>query len=370
MPLFLAALAGFALGAFLTYVFMAVRAVRLTERANAMEALRGYAEQFQAIAIRDLRQVKTETDESIEKKKMEIEHSVSHMKSRLEECLKTLRDSDKEWGQMGTRIEKSLTQVLDAEQAIRMETSALKRALTTSVGIRGSLGEMILQQILEENGFVKGINYQTQVTLPADGQGEGRPDFIIHLPGGKRLVIDAKEVGGEYHLAQETEDPEKRKAHYEKLVGNIRDNFTRLGRKEYQSLLDPDIPFVVMFISSESAIRAAFQTDTELYRDASSKKVFLASPMTVIPLIQLIKHSWQQHQFAENARDLAEVIAVLWDRLAAFVGHLKNFEEGIFKMNDHWHKALNSWQTRVAPQLDKAKSMGARLKDMPELKKN
>src|SRR3989338_9551540 len=242
-------------------------------RLAASSTLQETQELFLTSAIKDLRQVKTEADQSIEKRKDEITVSVSDMKAKLDETQKMVRKFEDDRHTIYGKLENALSQVLRAEELIRIETGALKKALTVGSGIRGPLGQILLQGILEDNGLVCGRDFETQVTLTDENDKECRPDFIMHLPGGKRFAIDAKEVSGEYILAQETEDPVKQEEHYQKLVANIRDNFTRLSRKEYQSFLDPEIPFVVMFIPSESVIRAAFSTDATIFQEAAERNL-------------------------------------------------------------------------------------------------
>ena len=122
-----------------------------------------------------------------------------------------------------------------------------------------------------------------------------------------------------------------------------------------------------MFIPSEAAIRAAFSTDPSIFEDATSKHVILASPMTVIPLVYLIAHAWQQHKLTEHARDLGEVVETLGERIYTFVNHLQGVQGGLQKAASSWDKAVSSWQTRVIPQMDKVQSLGGQLKNPEEL---
>ena len=333
-------------------------------RSAAVDVLKEDREGFLSLAIRDLRQVKTDADNSIDQKKDEITSSVEAMQKELQSTQELVRRFEEERSQMFGRLEKSLTEVLSAEQAIRMETGALKRALTTGAGIRGPMGQMILQDILEQNGLLRGIHYDTQVTLESDHADQLRPDFLVKLPGGKRMAIDAKEVAGEYILAQETEDPSEQKVHYDRLVANIRSNFQRLSKKEYQTLLDPEIPYVVMFIPSEAAIRAAFATDHSIFQEAAQRRVILASPMTIIPLIYLVRHSWQQNQLADNARELGEAVETLGNRMAVFVDHVADIRAGLKKATESWNHAAGSWKKNVFPQIEKARQLGGKLKEM------
>lgn len=384
MNLWTAAALAFGAGFLIAYLWRASRIAELNSQAceqtaRAERAEKAFAEEVQTrqtakdefrLAASDaFRQIKTESDEDIGQKKDMIAASVSEMRSKLEEYQRIVQTFEKERFQMYGKLESSLTQVLDAEQSIRMETSALKKVLTSSAGVRGNWGQMVLEQIFEQNDLVKGIGFDTQVTLTADDGSQLRPDFVVYLPGGKKLIIDSKEVASEYMLSQETENPVEQKEHCEKLVANIRNNFIKLSRKEYQSLLDPDVRFVVMFIPSEGAIRAAFQTDSGLFQEAKEKRVILASPMTIVPLIQLIAQSWQQQRLADNARELGGIVEGLGDRLFTFVEHLHDVRQGIKKAADSWDDAMGSWRKRVAPQIERARQLGGKIRefDHPEL---
>ncbi len=376
MPLFLSALAGFIVGGALLYFFQGQKIARLVERLSSQErelsSERATKEklqnEFKLIAFEVARQVRADADQSLDHKKQEFAFLATDMKAKFDDTQQIVRKFEEERATMYGKLEQTLAQVLSAEQSLRLETGALKRVLTSSSGIRGRWGEKVLQEILEQNDFVRGIDFETQVFISGDNIGEAsRPDFVVRLPGNKKLIIDSKEVAGEYVLAQETQDPEKQKEHYEQLVQNIRNNFIKLSRKEYQSQLDPDIPFVIMFIPSEAAIRAAFATDPNIFQEATERHVILASPMTIIPLVYLIKHGWQQEQLATNARELGVAVEELGSRLYAFVEHLQNIGNGIKKASESWNKAVGSWQSRVSPQIERAKSLGGRLKETSEL---
>jgi len=336
-------------------------------RLAAIDTLKKTSEDFVASAIKDLRQVKTDADASVQQKKTEIDATVKTIKTDLANYQHIVSDFEKKHTEMHGALSESIKQVLGESQSMRAEASLLKKALTTGSGVRGNFGQMLLEQILEQGGLVKGLNFETQVTLFDDAGNEFRPDFVINLPGGRRLIVDSKATINEYLLAQDAPDPEKQKEHYKNLVSDIRKNFKDLGRKEYQSLLKRDFQFVVMFIPSEAAIREAFMTESGLFQEAKDKQIILASPMTMVPLIQLISHSWQQQKLAENARELGNVVEILGDRLAKFIEHMQKIGGGISKAAGAWNDAVASWQIRVSPQLEKVKSLGGKLKESEEL---
>ncbi len=332
----------------------------------AAEALAQNNRGFLTLAEEKMRGLKTEADQNIDKNRAEISVSVADMKARLEECQTSIRSFEGERRQLYGRLEQSMSQILSTEQQLRVETSALRNALTSSAGTRGSFGEMILEQLLQDNGFVNGVHYETQVRMGDDG--ESRPDFVVNVPGNRKLIIDSKEVAGEFVLAHETEDPSKRREHLDKLAQNIRSNYVRLCKRDYLSQMkDQALPFVVMFISNESALRDVLQHDPTIFREACDKKIYLASPLSVIPLIHLVGYAWQQHQLAANAKELGDTVEELGNRLATFVKHLSAMRDGVDKTAESWEKALASWDRRVAPQIEKARTLGGRLKETEPL---
>jgi DNA recombination protein RmuC len=378
----IASVIAFVLGALLAFFWRGARIAALStllssERATrekmqnefrlaASEVLEGATRQVVADALKDFRQVRGESDMGLEHKKDLITSAVMDMKIRLDEYQKNVQKFEDERNVLYGRLEKTLVEVLGAGQSIRMEAASIKRALTSSVGVQGNFGQILFEQILEQNGLIRGIGYETQVVLPDDAGGTLRPDFIVNLPGNKKLIVDSKAPIGEYLQAEETQDTEAQREHHRRLACNMRDNVNRLSRKEYQALTDSNIRFVVMFIPVEGAIRAAFSVDPTLFQEAQEKGVLLASPMTVVPLIQLIAHSWQQYQLASNAKDLGLEVEKLGQRLYTFVEHLQDIRQGLKKANEGWNNAVASWQSRVSPQLEKARSLGGKLKDLPE----
>src|SRR3989338_2208799 len=227
---------------------------------------------FKLTAVEALEKMRADADRDIATNKNEISSLVVDMKSRLEDYGKKVDRFEAERQNLYGKLDQQLSDVLNAEQSIRIETASLKRALTASSGVRGIWGQSVLQEILEQNNLVAGVHFETQVSFSGEVANDSRPDFVINLPGGRKLIIDCKEVAGEYLLAQETDDLERQKEHYTRLVQNIRTNFIKLSRKEYQQYLDPNVPYVIMFIPNEAAIRAAFATDSGIFKEASERR--------------------------------------------------------------------------------------------------
>lgn len=313
-------------------------------------------DEFRSAAQNALREVKKDGAGELDAKRDLIQQSVQDMKDRLAHTEKKISDFQDERKKLEGQLVESVKTVLGAAQTVSRETASLKQAMVSGTGVRGSFGQMTLETILEENGLQKGIHYRTQVSK------EGSiPDFVVNLPGENRLAIDAKEVAAEFLLAQDCEDEEKRKAHYLQLAKNIKTNFVNLSSRAYQENIDGSLPFVVMFVSNEAAMRAALSADPTLFEEARRRKIYLASPMTIVPMIQLVRLTLQQQTLAENAEELGRDVEELGARLNTFVGHLQKLGKAIGASVESWDAAVGSWGRMVAPQMDRVREHGGKL---------
>jgi DNA recombination protein RmuC len=217
-----------------------------------------------------------------------------------------------------------------------------------------------LKNLLEQSGLTEGIDFQIQETIAGD-EVSLRPDVIINLPGSLQLAIDSKAGLEEFFKAVEEKDTDKKQEHITKFAQNLRGHIKDLSSKEYQKHLDSRIPYVVMFIPGEAAVRAVFEQDIDLYREAQEKKVMLASPATIMPLILLIAHAWKQHKTVENASKLAKEITDLGGRLRTFLGHVVGISSSLSNATKKFNEACNSWDARVYPKIEQINTLGGNM---------
>lgn len=74
---------------------------------------------------------------------------------------------------------------------VRDEARRLVTALTSSPKQRGRWGEKSLENVLTQAGLVKGIDFEMEVSVEGE-DGRLRPDAVVRLPEGRKLIIDAK----------------------------------------------------------------------------------------------------------------------------------------------------------------------------------
>ena len=191
--------------------------------------------------------------------------------------------------------------------------SALRRPQT-----RGSWGEMQLRRAIEMAGMLEHCDFVEQHTINGS-DGRLRPDVIIRMPADKVVVVDSKVPLDGYLSAIEATDDGDRALHLTRHARQVRDHVNKLASKNYaRELESPEL--VVMFLPAEGIYHAALQEDASLLEYGPAQHVLIATPTTLIALLQAIYFGWQQERIAESARDIAAAGTELHQRVGVFLG--------------------------------------------------
>jgi DNA recombination protein RmuC len=229
--------------------------------------------------------------------------------------------------------------------ALGSTADSLSRALRTPA-VRGRWGEMQLRRVVEIAGMLQRCDFDEQPPLQGDN-GRLRPDLIVHLPGAKQIVVDAKSPLEAFLDAQDAPDDESRAAKLQAHARQVRDHMDRLGSKGYWEALATSPEFVVMFLPGETLFSAALQHDVRLIEYGLDQRVLLASPITLIALLTTVAHSWRQKALTENFREVATLGRELYDRLATFAGHLNDVRKKLDGAVQSYNQAAGSFESRV-----------------------
>jgi DNA recombination protein RmuC len=158
----------------------------------------------------------------------------------------------------------------------------LTRALKGDAKKQGDWGEFILQRALEASGLTKDQEFSMQSSF--EGK---RPDAIIHLPGNRQLIIDAKVSLTAYERSLSCESEEACKKALKEHLQSVRKHIDELSEKDYSSIEELTCPdFTLLFIPIEPAFGAALAEDPELYQYAFDRKIALITASTLMATIK------------------------------------------------------------------------------------
>jgi DNA recombination protein RmuC len=241
---------------------------------------------------------------------------------------------------------------------VRDETRNLVNALRASPKARGRWGEQSLKNVLEQAGLSEHVDFQTEVSVEGE-DGRLRPDVIVRLPGGRKLVIDAKCSLNAYLDACEEVDDAKREACFRAHVASMRNHAQQLGSKAYWAQFGDAADYVIMYIPGEHFLAAALEQDPTLWDWAFERRVLLATPTNLVAIAKTVASIWRQERLAEAAQEIASLGKELHSRLATMNEHMTRVGKNLSTANSAYNQMVGSFESQVLTQAKRFETLGA-----------
>jgi len=326
---------------------LAARDAELRESFQALsaEALSRNNEQFVRLAEGRIREAaaalhaKAEQDEAA--RSTAIGRLLDPMAAALQRVEGQLRTVEKEReSAYAGLVEQVKTMARDADR-LRNETRQLVTALRAPQ-VRGRWGELQLERIVQLAGMVEHCDFDTQVV--AEGV---RPDMVVHLAGGKQVVVDAKVPFAAYLEAVEAQDQAR---HTERLAAHarrLRAHVDQLSAKAYWQSFEPTPEFVVLFVPGDPFLEAALRADPALLEYAFTKNVVIATPTTLIALLRTVAYGWRQEALARNAQQVHRLGRELHGRLATMGTHVAKLGRSLDGAVESYNRTVSALEARV-----------------------
>jgi DNA recombination protein RmuC len=291
-----------------------------------------------------------------------ILQALAPVSERLTDMQRTVTELEKQRNEQHGQISQQLRAALESDELLRGTAEQLASALRSN-SVRGVWGEVQLRRVVEAAGLIERVDFDVQSQISSDA-GVGKPDMVIHLPGGKNIAVDAKVPFTAYLEASKIpftatgEEAARRESLLKQHVVAVRSHIDALGKKSYWDGLAASPELVICFIPSEALISTAIEADPALMDYAFSKKVALASPVTLWSVLKTVAFSWQQDVLTEDAAKLFDVGKELLGRLGAMAKHIDTLGRSITSTVKGYNAFVGSLESRVFPSARKLTELG------------
>ncbi|SOH93448.1 DNA recombination protein RmuC [Monaibacterium marinum] len=334
----------------------------------ARKALDGNAERFLTSVTERFEKHKQAADADLGARQKGIETLLGPIRENLTKFERQTQELEKAREGAYQQIRQQVVSLAQGQEKLTSETHRLVSALRAPK-TRGNWGEFQLRQVVEMAGMVDHVDFHMEKSVNVDGQRQ-RPDATINMPGGKKLVIDAKTSLDAYLTAAGMDDGPEKQTTLGNHARQLRTQMRGLAAKSYFDAIAGSPDFVIMFIPGEAFYSAALSEDPSLFEDAIANKVIIATPTTLIALMKSVAYGWQQDRMSANAQEATDLARELYKRLSGLAGKLEKLGSSISNTVRDYNGTIATVETRVLSQARKFENLsiapqGETLGDLP-----
>src|SRR5436190_3857779 len=321
---------------------------------------------FQRVGESLVQMNKTQIDGSLDTKRAEIEILLTPVREMLDQYRGEVAKSERSRNEAYGGLQQQIINLMSIQQSAQREASRLANALQ-SPAVRGSWGENSLKRCVELAGMSEFADFDTQETFWSEEGRRLRPDLIVRLPNNRIIAVDSKVPLTEFLAAASENDEDRKRSMLESHAKTLRRHIDTLSRREYQSSIGDTLDFTVMFLPGEHFLSAALVTDPAMFEYAVGKKIYLASPTVLLPLLRAVAAGWKAERTEENAKRMHEAGVELFNRFVRVMDVVHDLGGSIGKTVEKYNVMIRSIDTRLWPKGEEMQRMAASGKELAAL---
>nr|WP_236002820.1 DNA recombination protein RmuC [Luteirhabdus pelagi] len=305
-------------------------------------------------------------DEKSSKFTKQNKESLEILLNPLQEKIKTfekrVEDTNKESVGRHSELKAEIKQLSELNQQMSKDADNLTKALKGDSKMQGNWGELILTRILEKSGLEKDREYTIQDSHTTEEGKRLQTDVLIHLPDGKKMIVDSKVSLTHFERFVSEEDETEKQLHLKQHIASIKRHVDQLSEKNYQYLLDESPDTIFMFIPIEPAFAIASANEPNLYEQAFDKQVIIVTPATLLAALRLVDNLWQNDRQKQNALEIAKQAGALYDSFTNLTDELIKVGKQIGTVQNSYESAMKKLTGRgnLIRRVEKLKKLGAK----------
>lgn len=274
---------------------------------------------------------KRRADELTSANKQELDLVLAPLRASIDKMDLALKSTGETNARRSGELDRQIRMLIEQTTAVGDKADRLARAMSTSGKVQGDWGEKRLEQILQREGFIRGTEYDAQVVLRRGGQ-MLRPDFVLHFPDGRDVMVDAKVSLQAFLRYHDAGDEEGRQTALADMERDLRAHVSELAKARYHELSLEErstFPYTLMFVPMPAVLQLLSSSD--LGDKALASRVFIVTPETLMLFLRIISEAWISRRQEEN---IVEVIALADKMLRQVDNMMEDFRRVGGKLDD------------------------------------
>ena len=245
-------------------------------------------------------------------------------------------------------------------------TKKMSNAMSTNISDMGEMGEVILENILQDCGMTKDRDYKTQFTDKNESGQIFRPDVVVFLPENRNIVIDSKVPMKDWYEFQNSNDEQSKVNSIKGFINSLKNHINNVHKKDYTNLLNVNSPdYVFIFMPHEFALITAQKYDQSISNYAQQRQVIVVGPSTLIMCMKLVESIWRLEKQNKNSKEVAEIAGGMFDQIAKTLNLLDKTEASMIKSAENINqtkKYIKDGKGSLLSRANKMKELGAKTK--------
>ena len=283
--------------------------------------------------------------------------------------VKEIQDFEKIESQLNSLLHKTIEQsgyVNSKIDEIGVLTKKMTNAMTSNISDMGQMGEVILENILQDCGMTKNRDYKTQYTDYNEEGQQFRPDVVIFLPENRNIIIDSKVPMKDWYDFQNSEVQSIKENSIKSFSNAIKNHINQISKKDYRNLLSINSPdYIFIFMPHEFALITAQKFDSSIASYAQQKQVIIVGPSTLIMCMKLVESIWKLEKQNKNSKEIAEIAGSMYDQIAKTINLLDKTYTSLIKSMENIEdskKFIKEGKSSLFSKANKMKDLGANTK--------
>lgn len=332
---------------------------KLEEQKKDLENLqKKFTTEFENLAQKIL---DSKSEKFTKQNKENLDHLLKPLQEKIEKFEKRVEATHKDNIDYHAALRQQIIGLTELNEQMSREATNLTKALKGDSKFQGNWGELVLERVLEKSGLERDREFFVQQSFTNDQGQRLLPDVVLHLPEGKRMIIDSKVSLTAYERYINCEEEQDRLKHLKEHVSSLKKHVDQLSSKNYFELYDIESPdFVLLFVPIEPAFALALNHDNSLYTNAFEKNIVIVTPTTLLATLRTVDSMWTNEKQQQNAIEIATQAGRLYD---AF----HRLSEDLLKVGDQMDRAKGSYSDAMRRLTDGPGNLVGRVEKLKKL---